>query len=772
MCCADAAQAYVEAHASWSEANTRPTLKRDYSAFVETLNGSSRVELAVEGVRCASCMNAIEKGVGALAGVTRARLNFSDRRLAVAWHGNDIDLGTILREIEALGFKAYPFDPHRPDDVEARETKRLIRALAVAGFASMNVMLMAVSVWAGNVSDITPETRDFFHWLQAVITLPAAAYAGRPFYESAIRGLRGGRLNMDFPITLGVVLTLVMSVVETAAGAEHAYFDGAIMLLFFLLIGRVLDQAMRRRTRTLAENLSTLRSETAAKIADDGMIRDVPLTAIEPGDRVLVRPGERVAVDGIIETGASELDQSLVTGETRLAAAGPGERVYAGGLNATGALTVRVTAAAAGTVLQDVERLMARALESKSRALLLADRATRLYVPLVHAAAALTLFGWVVAGAGWHAAVLNAVAVLIITCPCALGLAIPAVQVVAAGGLFREGVLLNSGDALERLASVDTVVFDKTGTLTLPEPALAGSYDPETLGWAARLALSSRHPMASALAGVVKTREPFPAAQEAAGLGVKAVVDGVELRLGSPRFCGAEGEAAAALAADPEASVICCRRGNAAPTAFRVRQALRADAAQTIAALRQGGYRIVMLSGDRASAVACVAATLGIMEWQSDLTPQDKIGCIEGLKQKGCRVLMVGDGINDAPALAAADVSLSPVTAAHISQAAADALFMGARLAPVTAALAIGAKARRLMVQNLWFSAGYNLAAVPLAAAGFLTPLIAALAMSGSSVVVTLNALRARLQAGPPKTSSSRSAPPVERPTVPEAASA
>jgi Cu2+-exporting ATPase len=478
MCC-DTAQAYVEAHASWGETNTRPTLKRDYSAFVERADGSSRVELAVEGVRCASCMNAIERGVGSLAGVTKARLNFSDRRLAVEWQGDDIELGAILRGIEALGFKAYPFDPHRPDDTEARETKRLIRALAVAGFASMNVMLMAVSVWAGNVSDITPETRDFFHWLQAVITLPAAAYAGRPFYESAIRGLRGGRLNMDVPITLGVVLTLVMSVVETAAGAEHAYFDGAIMLLFFLLIGRVLDQTMRRRTRTLAENLSTLRSETAARIAHGGTILDVPLSAIAPGDRVLVRPGERVAVDGVVETGASELDQSLVTGETRLATTGPGDRVYAGGLNATGALTVRVTAAATGTVLQDVERLMAGALQSKTRARLLADRATRLYVPLVHAAASLTLFGWVVAGGGWHAAVLNAVAVLIITCPCALGLAIPAVQVVAAGALFREGVLLNSGDALERLASVDTVVFDKTGTLTLPEPTLAGVYDRE-----------------------------------------------------------------------------------------------------------------------------------------------------------------------------------------------------------------------------------------------------------------------------------------------------
>jgi Cu2+-exporting ATPase len=608
----------------------------------------------------------------------------------------------------------------------------------------MNIMLMAVSVWAGNGSDITPETRDFFHWMQAVIALPAAAYAGRPFYESAIRGLKAGRVNMDFPITLGVVLTMIMSVVETMNSATHAYFDGAVMLLFFLLIGRVLDQTMRRKTRTLAENLSALRSETAAKIFEDGIVRDAPLSAIAPGDRVLVRPGERIAVDGIVEEGSSELDQSLVTGETMLASVTVGHTVYAGALNATGTLTVRVTAAASGTLLDEVESLMNRALEAKSAALLLADKATRLYVPFVHAAAALTLLGWVLAGAGFHFAILASVAVLIITCPCALGLAIPAVQVVAAGALFRQGVLLNTGDALERLAEVDTVVFDKTGTLTLPEPSLVGTYDPLVLERAAKLALSSRHPMAAALATAVGQREPYGEARETAGLGVSTTIDGREIRLGSPLFCGAEAQARAALDRHPEASVICFREGDAAPAVFLVRQALREDAVETVEALRRGGYRLIVLSGDRAAAVAGAAETLGIGEWAAELTPKDKIARIEALKAAGRRVLMVGDGINDAPALAAADVSLSPVTAAHVSQAAADGLFMGRRLAPVIAALGIGRKARRLMVQNLAFSALYNVAAIPLAASGLLTPLIAALAMSGSSVVVTLNALRAR----------------------------
>jgi Cu2+-exporting ATPase len=745
LCCPDLALAYAEVEAAAARAPVNAA-GRDFSPFVSLgEDGLRRVELAVEGVRCAGCMNAIEKGVGALPGVTKARLNFTDRRLAVEWRGA-LDVGTLLAELDGMGYRAHPFDPKRADSTEAQESKRLLRAMAVAGFASMNVMLMAVSVWAGNVSDITSETRDFFHWMQALIALPASAYAGRPFYESAMRALRAGRMNMDVPITLGVVLTLVMSVAETINHSEHAYFDGALMLLFFLLVGRFLDQNMRRRTRTFAENLSALRSETAAKIWADGAVREAPLSAVFPGDRVLVRPGERVAVDGVVEEGISEIDQSLVTGETTLASVAAGSTVYAGALNASGTLTVRVTAAASGTLLDEVNKLLSRALEAKSNYLQLADRATRLYAPLVHVAAALTAIGWLAVGGGWHAAILNAVAVLIITCPCALGLAIPAVQVVAAGALFRSGVLLNSGDALERLAEVDTIVFDKTGTLTLPEPSLVnGDVDPAVLERAARLALSSKHPLASALTQAAQTRQPWPGARETAGYGVSATIEGAEARLGSAVFCGAERQAEEALARHPGASVICFREGTAPPAVFLVRQALREDAADTVTRLGERGYRILIMSGDREAAVKGAAEALGVAQWQASLTPADKIKRIESLKAEGRRVLMVGDGVNDAPALAAADVSLSPVTAAHVSQAAADAVFMGRRLAPVLDALNAGRRAKRLMVQNLWFSALYNVAAVPLAAFGYLTPLIAAVAMSSSSLVVTLNALRARL---------------------------
>lgn len=720
---------------------------RDFSGFVsETPDGSSRLELAVEGIDCAACMPVIEQGVASLPGVTTARLNLTNRRLTVVWDEGALDPSHILARLETLGFCAHPFDPARAEAAEEAENRRLLRCLAVAAFASMNVMLLSVSVWSGNVSDITPETRDLFHWVSALIALPAAAYAGRPFFESAIRAVKARALNMDVPITLGILLALGLSVFETLNHAKHAYFDSAVMLLFFLLAGRFLDQNMRRRTRAVAENLATLRAESATKLLPGGGTRDVPLSKVDPGDLVLVRPGERVSVDGIVEDGRSEIDQSLVTGETALVAAGPGARVYAGTLNGSGALTIRVTAAAKGTFLDEVQHLLENAAQARSRYVRLADRASQLYAPVVHALALATLIGWVVLGAGWHFAVVTAIAVLIITCPCALGLAIPAVQVVASQRLFKSGVLLHTGDAIERLAAVDTIVFDKTGTLTLPRADIVNGagIDPALLAAAARLAAASRHPLAQALAGAVPHPSPPAGVSEVRGEGVTVEVDGVEWRLGSPQFCAAENQASIVAAAHPATSLIAFRCGAEAPIVFAIQQGLRSDAAEVIARLAARGIAIEILSGDRTEAVAEAAKVLGVSRYCAGATPSDKVAHLEALKAEGRTVLMVGDGLNDAPALQAAHVSMSPVTAVHLSQAAADAVFLGEKLEPVLAALETARKARRIMTENLWLSVIYNFIAVPVAVVGLATPLVAALAMSGSSVLVTLNALRAR----------------------------
>ena len=703
-------------------------------------DGTLGMELAVDGIACGGCIARIESAVKRLPGVTEARLNFTNRRLHVAWSDGAIAPAQILQALESIGYHSHPFRPLRAEQEEAAEMRLLTRSLAVAAFAAMNVMLLSVAVWSGNATDITPETRDFFHWASALIALPAAAYAGRPFFKNAWRALRTASLNMDVPISLGVILALGMSVVETAHHAKDAYYDSAIMLLLFLLVGRTLDHAMRRKTRAVAGNLAALKAETAHRFMGDELV-SVPVGALKAGDRLLVKAGERVPADGQVLGGVSELDESLITGETARRRIAAGDTIYAGSMNYSGALTLRVTAADRATLLDEIERLLEKAASAKSRTVRLADRAARFYAPMVHATAALTFLGWWLAGASLHDAVVTAIAVLIITCPCALALAIPAVQVVASGALFRSGIILNAGDAIERLGEADTVIFDKTGTLTLPEPRVADvtSIDPELLQLAARLALSSRHPLAVALAREGAGHVPYDVVTEEPGRGVRAMLGGIEARLGSAEFCGI----APSVAREPGASYIYFVYGSRAAT-IAISQKLRPDAVDVVSALRQRGLDLHILSGDRDDAVRPVAEALGIAQWQGAMKPADKIAFVESLKAQGRCVLMVGDGLNDAPALAAAHVSLSPIAAADVTQAHADAVFLGERLAPVLDALTVARRARALMKENLWFAVLYNAVAVPVAIAGAVTPLIAALAMSGSSMTVTLNALRAR----------------------------
>src|SRR5271166_5531138 len=693
------------------------------------------MDLVVDGVYCGACIVTIEKGLSREEGVRGARVNLASKRVTVEWEEGALEPPAIIEKLEALGYPAYPFASDTADSAEMQAEKRLLRCLGVAAFGAMNVMLLSVSLWAGADSDPNSATRDLFHWLSALVALPTAAYSGLPFFESAAKALRAHSLNMDVPISLGVVLALGMSVVQTLAHERDAYFDSAVMLLMFLLAGRFLDQRMRRRTRDFALNLSAIRADRAVKLFEGGEARETPIGAIRPGDLVLVRAGERVAVDGTVGDGRSDIDQSLVTGETAPTAVSPGASVYAGTVNMSGALRVRVQSAASGTLLDEVNGLLVRAVEQRSSYVQLADRATRLYVPVVHVTALATFLGWLAVGSGWQQSLIVAITVLIITCPCALGLAVPAVQVVAAGALFRRGLILNSGEALERLAEADTIVFDKTGTLTEPRRTLANAADiaPEDLALAGSLALASRHPLARAVAEASGAKEPI-AAEELPGQGVSALHCGERVRLGSVAWCEAEAEAAPVAAAWPDASLIALRRAERA-VVFAVRQLLRPDASAVIADVARN-HEIEILSGDREPAVALVARELGVSRFEAGLKPADKIARLKALAFAGKRALMVGDGLNDAPALAAAHVSISPISAAHIAQAQADALFLGERLQPVADALRL--------------SAIYNMVAVPLAILGFATPLIAALAMSGSSILVTVNALRAR-SAGAPR---------------------
>jgi Cu2+-exporting ATPase len=729
----------------------------DFSHFVKTdADGRSRLDLAIDGITCAACLPDIETAMKRLPGVKLARLNLTSHRLALTFDAAQVEPGRFTGALEAIGYRAYPFEQRQ---VEADDQARfilLLKCLGVAVFAAMNIMLLSISVWSGEATSLPPETRDFFHFVSAVIALPAAAYAGQPFYSSARRAIWQGRLNMDVPITIGVTLALALSVYETQHHAPHAYYDSAIMLLAFLLAGRVLDQAMRRRTKTAAGNLAALKGENALRRDIKDGAADwtlVPVAALAPGDRLLVRAGERVPADGLIVEGTSAVDESAITGETAFKPVEPGDAVYAGTVNGEGALTVDVTAAGHSALIDEAARLIEQAGAARSRYMALSDRVSQLYAPTVHLAALATGLVWYFfLGASAHDALVIAIAVLIITCPCALALAVPTVQAMASGAFFRSGLFLNDARGLEKLGEIDAVIFDKTGTLTLPLPGVANADEipADLLELAGRLARSSHHPLALALARSLRAGAPLPDAREAPGQGVFAPHEGGEARLGSAHFCDAKH-----FAPDAEASAIYIRWGDRVAR-LTIRQKLRPDAARIVEFLRAKNLELHILSGDRAEAVSPVAAQLKIADWRAAQKPADKIAFVEELKARGKRVLMVGDGLNDAPALAAAHASISPIDAVHLAQAQADAVFLGERLLPVAAALAIAAKARALMTENIGFAVVYNAIAVPVAMSGHASPLFAALAMSGSSILVTLNALRLR---GPGKGVSSLAKP-------------
>jgi len=703
---------------------------------------NERIVLAVDNIECAGCMRTIEQAVGAIPGVVEARFNLTSRRLAVETQPNTVALPLLLDELDALGYAARPYAPDEAEVRASEHESRLVRALAVAGFGAANIMLLSVAVWSGGADDMQAETRDLFHWISALIALPVVAFAGQPFFESAFGALRARRLNMDVPISLAVLLALVMSVIQTAGGATEAYFDSAVMLLFFLLIGRVLETRSRARMRSLGQNLLALQKPTVTKICPDNRVREVAVSEIRTGDRVLVAPGSRIGVDGLVTDGISNLDDGLITGESAPKTVARGDQVYAGTLNLSGALTIEATSTQGTTLLAEISDLLERATAQRGHYRRLADRAATLYAPLVHGLAAVTFTGWLLAGAGWQPSLLNAITVLIITCPCALGLAVPAVQAVATSALFRKGILVNSGDALERLAEIDTVIFDKTGTLTDPQCTLQNAEDipPEMLHAAARLAHSSNHVLARALARLEPDAPPIEGAQEISGAGVIAHEAGVEYRLGSRSHCKVELPGVDGRSPRME---LWFRQGDRPPIVLLFDQRLKSDARGVVDGLKRQGMDVRVLSGDRQAAVREAAEELGISHWSAASDPRDKIDRVGQLRAGGRNVLMVGDGLNDAAALQAANVSAAPATALDITQSAADIVVIGARLGPLLGALDTGRRARRLMLQNFALAGIYNAIAIPLAVAGLVTPLVAALFMSGSSIVVTLNALRA-----------------------------
>ena len=707
-------------------------------------NGRRALDLSVPAAYCGACISKIEGALRRQPGVEAARLNLSTKRVSVTFRdsveGRRTDPANLVAAIAAEGYQAHLFQ----DLAEAGDTLRnqLLVAVAVAGFAATNIMLLSVSVWSGAEA----ATRDLFHWISALIAAPALVFSGRFFFISAWNALRQGHTNMDVPISLAVILSYVVSLWETINHGPHAWFDATTTLLFFLLIGRTLDHLMRDRARSAVLGLARLSPRGATVIGADGQRDYRPVEEIRPGDRLLVAAGERLAVDAVVVTGESDIDWSIVNGESRPVPALPGDRLLAGTLNLTGSLTVEAVAEARQSFLAEVISLMEAAEGGKARYRRIADRASQLYSPVVHLLAFLTFLAWGLYDGDWKHALLVAVAVLVITCPCALGLAVPVVQVVAAGRLFRSGIMVKDGSAMERLAEITHVVFDKTGTLTLGRPRLVNGGDapPDVFAIAAGLALHSRHPLSQALARSCPVAPlPFESVREVAGGGLEAKgAEGV-WRLGSRAFAlgGASGKGDKPEYS-PEYSEVVLSLDHVARGSFRFEDMPRPAAAAIVARLAKAGIGATVLSGDREGVVKRLAAALGIPGWRSDLNPMAKVEAIAAMRDEGMKVLMVGDGINDAPALRSAHVSMAPSTAAEVGRQASDFVFMREGLDAVTIALDVSRRAGRLIRENFALAIGYNVIAVPVAMLGYATPLIAAIAMSTSSLIVVVNSLR------------------------------
>ncbi len=664
-------------------------------------------------------------------------MNLTTGKLSVLWRREDFKPVDIVETLERLGYTAAPFDPAEAVAREDHEGRRLAIALGVAGFGAANAMMFSVPVWAGLLhQEMGVGVRTVFYWLTALIAGPCALFAGMTFFKSAWASLRKRRANMDVPISIGVLLAIGVSLYETAIHGRHAYFDAAVSLLFLLLIGRYLDHKLRANARSAARDLLAMQAATASRLGADGSSKSVALRDIAVGDRLIVLPGDRMPVDAEVEDGATELDVSLLTGETAPLRAARGAKVQAGTVNLTGRLIVRALARCEDSAVAAIARMMEAGAQTKSHYVRLADKAAAIYVPAVHGVAGLTFIGWLVLGLAFPDALMRAAAVLIITCPCALGLAAPAVQIVASGRLFTRNVLVKSGAALERLAEVDCVVFDKTGVLTYGRPTLLGA-DAALIQRAAPLARASRHPLAKALAFAAGPGPAAEQAHEVAGMGVEGLIDGRKARLGRARFVGA-------LATDDVETVIWFAFEGEAAQRLAFSDELRADASRTVKALQARGLTVQVLSGDVLPAVRAACEQAGVTHYAAGLSPIEKAEAIDALIAAGHKPLMVGDGLNDAAALSRAHASMAPGAAAEASQTAADLVFQGQDLGVVVEAIDVARAARTCVLQNFAFAALYNLIAAPAAVLGLVTPLIAALAMSGSSLIVTLNALRVR----------------------------
>lgn len=717
-------------------------------SFVQQAGDAREASLILEGIVCAACVWLNEKHVKSLPGVLDFSINYSNHRARLRWDNQRIRLSEILEAISAIGYHAHPFDPGRQEQLYRQERRKALRRLAVAGLGMMQVMMLAVALYAGEYEGMRQGLRNFLRWISLLLTVPVVLYSAQSFFTSAWRELKRRQPGMDVPVSLAIGAAFLASAWATVSGSGEIYFDSVTMFTFFLLAGRFLEMGARHRAGQAAEELVKLLPATAARLTDAGEER-VPVADLISGDRVLVRPGESIPADGCVIEGTSSVDESLLTGESLPLLRKTGDTLVGGTVNNESPLVMRIERVGEETVLSAIVRLLDRAQTEKPSLARSADRVAGWFVVgLLLVAAVVAWWWWLHDPAHAFAVTLS---VLVVTCPCALSLATPAAVTTATGALTRLGVLTTRGHALETLARTSHVIFDKTGTLTegrlqLETVELLGSVSREDcLRIAAALEQSSEHPIARALsvaAGAVQSAEKVSAWP---GLGIEGWVDGQRFRIGIAEFVLQKQPAAAGTAAPSLiAGGVVLGNDKMLLARFGFADRLRDKAAETVHRLKALGLEVELLSGDEAGVVHKVADELGIGRFQARCRPQDKLARIQALQAQGAVVAMVGDGVNDAPVLAAAQVSLAMGGGTQLAHASADMLLLSEQLPQLVTAVVTSRRTLMIIRQNLVWALVYNLLALPLAATGWIAPWMAAIGMSGSSLVVVANALRLR----------------------------
>jgi Cu2+-exporting ATPase len=723
----------------------QPNIQR---GFVDASNPDHKTaSLILEGITCAACIWLNERHVRALPGVIEFQVNYSTHRARVSWDDSAIHLSDILKAIASIGYVAHPFDPGRQEAVQKKERAAALRRLAAAGIGAMQVMMLAVALYAGDYSGMEHDMWTFMRWVSLIITVPVVLYASSGFFVTAWRDLRRLQLSMEIPVSLAIGAAFSASLWHTVKGAGDIYFDSVCMFTFFLLASRFLEQGARHKAGQAAEALVKLLPAVATRIVD-GKHEEVAVADLAPGDSIMVRPGDTVPADGEVLVGESSVDESLLTGESLPRAKAPGDLLTGGSVNVESPLVFRVDKVGEDTLVSGIVRLLDRAQGEKPRLAMLADRVAGWFVFALLVIAA-GVAGW------WYlvdpARVFTiTLAVLVVTCPCALSLATPTALTAATGALTRLGLLTTRGHALETLAQATQVILDKTGTLTQGDLRLARviPLGGVTVAWAKALAagleLGSEHPVAEVLVDASDSPLAVDNLRARPGRGIAGEHEGVTYRIGSPAYAAAlTGKPVPPSPVAPGTQVLlACAEG---PVAwFILEDTPRQDAADAIAALKAQGLKVAILSGDAEAPVAEVAQRVGIEDWQSGLQPADKLDQVRDLQSAGEVVVMVGDGVNDAPVLAGAQVSVAMGSGAQLAHASADMVMLSEHLGALAQGVVMARRTRSIIRQNLAWAVLYNTIAVPLAAAGWVVPWMAALGMSASSLVVVFNALRLR----------------------------